>query len=216
MREGSPLTPTPFEDYLRELSAVGRHMLVLPTTTRELALLEQLGLRPDVDAIVGRNEHALAPAELLTRIEDKAPAPDARVLVFSDQLVSAVDAPLLVRRDGVARYVSSLEYILNAQYGYALLAINGDRLSRLPAGAPAVDVLGLLVDHLEANERLGSNWLVRELQTQRLPQDRRLQQRRRIRALRSSILHMIGRARKTWSADHDRTLQTLDDLYRNR
>ncbi|MEO7326278.1 MAG: hypothetical protein ABIW82_15760 [Dokdonella sp.] len=206
------------ESYERQARSTGAHVLMLPTTSPILAAVERLGLRPKVDAVVGRRsrQSTMVPADLLAHLADNRLMSDARIIVFTDQLVSPVDAPLLVSRNGRTQYVSALEYVLNAEYQCPLFAMNGRQLDYLPGNSPADRVLNFIVDHLDANELLGEAWLARSLQIQRQPQERRFQQRRRVRAMRSSIMHMVGPSRHHWDTSHEDKLRVLDDLYRGR
>jgi|GEM_PF-5265660 hypothetical protein len=215
MRKGLSQIESTFAAYEIEARTAGCHGVILPSS---LVMIDRLGLRSGVDAIVGRSmgKHMLAPAELLTRLSENPLKPSALIVVFTDQLVSVVDAPLLVRQGKQAQYVSSIEYILNVHHQCPLFAISSDGLEYLPVGAAPAQVFSLVTGHLRANDRLGNDWMVKNWQIQRSPQDRRFQQRRRIRAMRSSVMHMMGRDQYLWNPGHDDKLRTLDDLYRNR
>lgn len=218
MQEGISSDKALLESYERQACSIGPHVLMLPTTAPFLAAVDRLGLRPKIDMVVGRSarKFTIYPADLLAHLADNRLMSDARVIVFTDQLVSALDAPLLVSRNGRAQYVSALEYVLNAEHECPLFAMNGDQINYLSENAPPDRVLNFIVDHLDANQLLGDAWLTRSLQSQRLPQERRFQQRRRVQAMRSSVLHMVGRSRHAWDTSHEDKLRVLADLYRGR
>ncbi len=153
------------------------------------------------------------PAALLARLQQEPAALPRRVIIFTDQLVSARDATIEVRRDGKTLFLSPLEFILNNQYRYPLYAVNGGGLASLMDAAPITDVLKFTLEHLDAAEALGPGWLAREQQDPRTSESRRVQRRRYIRAMQSSILGMMGNHGAAWQQGADEKLGTLDVMY---
>jgi hypothetical protein len=194
----------------------GRQAIILPTTSDALrcaSLLSDLGL---LDVTVGRwkDIHALAPAQALARVEHSKDEQSISMVVFSDQLVSAVDAPVLVDTGSTQHFASSIEYVLNNLYGFHLRFFLAARRSLdIPAGSSANLVFSAHHKYLLACEAQGATWVARSEQIRRTPDFRRRQQRIRIQALRSSLLFMTSMGHHPWDKSYDGKLQTLDHLY---
>lgn len=153
------------------------------------------------------------PATLLRQLQHDDATMPRHITLFTDQLVSARDATLEVRRDGKTLFLSPLEYILNNQYRYPLYAVNGGSLVYLMDAAPIRNVLKFTLEHLDAAEAIGPNWLAGEIQGERLSESRRTQRRKYIRAMQSSILGMMSSPDVAWRQGADEKLDLLDVMY---
>jgi len=158
----------------------------------------------------------LTPAALLAKLQREPATPPRRHILFTDQLVSARDATVEVRRGGKARFLSPMEFILNNEYRCPLYAVNGGGLACLMEDAPIQSVLKFTLEHLDATEALGEDWLAREQQDDRTPESRRVLRRKFIRAMQSSILGAIGTQGTCgigWRHFVDDKLGTLNAMY---
>ncbi len=153
------------------------------------------------------------PAALLTRLQQDPIALPRRVVLFTDQLVSARDATIEVRREGKTLFLSPLEFILNNQYRRSLYAVNGAELACLTEAAPIEAVLKFTLEHLDAANALGLDWLARELQEDRTSESRRALRRKYIRAMQSSILGMTVAHDSAWQHVADEKLTALNAMY---
>lgn len=141
--------------------------------------------------------------------DGRSPAPK----LVTDQLVNAVDAPVLLERGGRQVFVSGHEHFLNAQLNYPVHIWAGECWVELAGLADPAQLFGALLDHLGACERLGSNWLARDLQFERFPDGRRLVRRHRIQAFRSSLMHSVVRDPALWATGIGEKLGTLERLH---
>jgi hypothetical protein len=153
---------------------------------------------------------------LLSSIHSGVLPPGRRLAMFTDQLVNAVDAPMLLERGGRQVFVSGHEHFLNVRLNYPVHIWVGERWVELSGLADPADLFGALLDHLSACERLGPNWLARELQYERFPDGRRLVRRHRIQALRSSLMHSVVRDPRQWASGIGEKLDTLERLHARR
>lgn len=110
-------------------------------------------------------------------------------IIFSDQLVSAVDAPLLVEHDGTRSYFPAVELIAHVEYGFELHVWTGSAFNALRPPTKEVDVLRLLFRYFSACDELGQQWLMREGRRQSCPTQRATQARIRLRTFHSALMH---------------------------
>ena len=163
--------------------------IIVATTRSSIDRAMDLSNRGMVTGIIGADSaYSIAPSEALHKLERK---PGRHIIVvFSDQLTSSVDAPVLTSRQGQQRFLSLVEAILNNLHGFRLIACTHEGPISLPPGSPLVSVLRVLSDHLDANRRIGSNWLAEAAQVQRLPGIRLSESRIRQRIFHSAMMHM--------------------------
>lgn len=197
-------------------SGAARQALILPTTPDALrfrSLLSDLGL---VALTVGRSDFlpALSPAQALEHVERLNPDKGVSIVVFGDQLVSAMDAPIFVRAGTVYQYLSSIEYLLNQLHGFQLrFSVAPKQSIDLDSCSPAAAIFSAYVDYLACCAAQGQNWLARSTQEMRYPAFRRRQQKIRVQALRSSLLHMTTMGKHSWNASYDEKFQILERIY---
>jgi hypothetical protein len=153
------------------------------------------------------------PAALLARLQREPTSLPGRVIIFTDQLVSARDATIEVRRDGNTLFLSPLELILNNQFEYTLYAVNGADHPCLMKDSSIEAVLTFTLAHLDAAQAMGSDWLARDQQELRLPKRRRDQRRRHVRTMQSSILGMLATHHDAWAQSVETKLGLLDGMY---
>lgn len=191
-------------------------VVILPTVAVTIAEVERLIENRTVHGLIGCRRHRVAKTaepELLSSIHSGALPPGRQLVIFTDQLVNAVDAPVLLERGGRQVFVSGHEHFLNVQLNYPLHIWVGECWVELAGRADPAALFGALLDHLGACERLGPSWLARELQYERFPDGRRLVRRHRIQALRSSLLHSAVRDPTQWARGIGEKLGTLERLH---
>lgn len=204
-------------DPIAKLGA-GRQVLILPTTPQALhfcSLLSALGL---VDLTVGRREVlpglAYAPARALELVERLNPDQAFSIVVFGDQLVSAMDAPISVRTSNSYQYHSSFEYVLNHLHGFSLrFSVAAERSIHFSSCSPDEQIFRAYADYLAGCAAQGSSWLARSAQQERTPEFRRRQQRIRVQSLRSSLLHMTTIGKHSWDASYGGKFEILERIY---
>lgn len=139
---------------------------------------------PDLAIVAPGLPGGLAPHDVIRHLQSGMLAD--RVLIFSDQLVSARHATVPVRSSGRVIYLSGVEAVL-ASRGYRLHCA----LSRGHAVEPE-DVAGALrfvLDHLARCDGLGSDWRMREAQSERELDARVAGAQRELRYLESAVLY---------------------------
>lgn len=134
----------------------------------------------------------LTSMQLLEELQSADHQDTCVVIVFSDQLTSAVDAPLLVEQAGTLLYLSGLEVVAHRNYQFEVKAWTGNTLESVSATATAADILWLLYRHLKACQTLGSQWLMRDCQAERYPGERIAQARLRLLTLHSVVMHAFA------------------------
>ncbi|HST44688.1 MAG TPA: hypothetical protein VLK29_05620 [Luteimonas sp.] len=165
--------------------------LLVPTTSDNLA--EAARLR-DAGSILlvadAAHPGATGPSDILLRL---ASAPGSRpdLVVFSDQILSAADANVLVHGDRIDAFVSPFEAVLNLKYGYCLGVWAPGGYRRIAPGTATPVVLAAVARHLLECDTLGDAWLVRHLQRLRSPARRRADARRKLRFFRSAISNVF-------------------------
>jgi len=192
-----------------------RSAFIIPTTRGGLQLWSELIGKGGLDLSIGRGALAgvLPPDQALSRIGSYAEVEGINVAVFSDQLVSAVDAPILVERDGVEIYLSSTEIILSKVYGFDLLFYKKEMMTRISSCAEVGIILTELWDYLSACEKCDDDWMVRSMQTQRHVQFRRTAARIRAQYIRSSLLHMVAIEGDPWRPQYNDKLEVLARIH---
>lgn len=162
---------------------------ILPTTRSWLAFAreascQQAGTTTIVDGSGSRN--AVRPTGLLRALASGS-RPNL-IIIFADQLTASSDATVLVRANRGNYYVSPLEYILHATYGYVLSfwGLNGEQWVH-ERDESALNVLSALDVYLRECHGLGEEWLARSVQGERTQEYRREEALRRLRFFRSAI-----------------------------
>lgn len=190
-----------FQEVVRHGSRDG--LFVLPSTSRSLADTRRvLSTSPvlfigDPTVIPGAITPAAYVARLHTPCSASSGAPFA--IAFTDQLVSANDAPILITRNGQLTFMPVLEVLAQCQYKVNVHIWNGEEVARLTAQC-AGDVLREVAAYFDACSRLGSAWLMRDRQALRLPAVRIDQARRRLRLYQSAIFNSSADAPLSMSA----------------
>jgi hypothetical protein len=112
-----------------------------------------------------------------------------RCVVFTDQLVTASDAPLLIKHGDTKAYYPTLELIAHQMYGFTIHAWTGEtRRTSLPPHSCHTEVLHILQAYFEACRSLGSRWLVRDIQHHKSTEHRIAEARRRARGFQSALM----------------------------
>lgn len=168
--------------------------IVLPTTHATLKLAKMLHKRGEATPIRGDVEIQPFGIQVDHLLADLSNGCSPNLLIFSDQLVSASDATILIRTATTSTFVSPLELILNRKYGYELQLW---RSTGLHAVAAQIDdpesIYRHLLTYLSACSLLGDIWLARRLQVQRLPEMRLYIAKRKARMFRSAIFDLYLR-----------------------
>ena len=167
-----------------------RRVVVIPTTQMTLdAIPRWVESTASLAVVAPSVAGGLTPEQLLAQLKSPDAVQPQAVIVFSDQLVSPVHAPLLVEHQGTTQYLPALEIVAHLNYGLELRVWVGDGFAKpLPECAPA-DVLRLLIRYQASCQALGDRWLMQESQATRSPANRVNQARRRLRLLHSLVMH---------------------------
>lgn len=187
--------------------------IIVATTRSNIDRAVDLSSKGMITGIIGADPaYSIAPSEALHKLERK---PGRHiVVVFSDQLASSVDAPILTSRQGQQCFLSLVEAILNNLHGFRLMVSTHESAISLPPGSPLVSVLRVLWDHLDANRQIGRNWLAEALQIQRQPGTRLSEGRVRQRVFHSAVMHMYWKHPDFNPARFDQIHGQLKSLYR--
>ncbi|MDV3512688.1 hypothetical protein R1L06_18340 [Stenotrophomonas sp. C4297] len=187
--------------------------IILATTRSNINRAIELSTRGMVTSIIGKDPaYSEAPSDAFQKLDD-SPGTHA-VIVFSDQLTSSLDAPVLTSQRGQQRFLSLAESILNSTYGFRLVVSTYEGMFMLPPCSPLVSVLRIISNHLDSNAMLGGDWLVQELQTERHPSRRLIENRVRQRAFHSALMHMYWTHPDFNPERFDRIHGQLKSLYR--
>lgn len=167
-----------------------RSLYVVPSTDATLAAIprwqaDQAGIAVVAPLVPG----TLSPLELLASLKSDQTAPPRAAIVFSDQMASAVHAPLLVESGGQTLYVSAMEAVAHVRHGWPVRAWVGGTFAAVQADGDMRDVLRLLVRYLGTCHALGDAWRMRESQSMRSAATRALHLRRQIQMFRSSLMY---------------------------
>jgi hypothetical protein len=184
-----------------------RRLFVVPTTADTLAHARLWSSSPRV-AIVGTAvDDAHSPASLLAVLNSDAAQRPHTIILFTDQLVDVVNAPVAVMHQGQVVYASALEAVLHIAHGYRAQVWTGAGFEALGEAREMADVMGLLMRYYAACDRLGAAWAARHLQAQRLPAQRAQQARRQLRMGLSALMYACRTS--TLSADLRSTTQQI-------
>lgn len=178
----------------RAIEQAGRDgLFVLPTTRQTLAdakkLVDLFGCIVIGDPTV--LSEAIGPAKYLSWLLDHdAIATDAKpfAIAFTDQLVSAYHASILVQQSNQIEFMPGLEVLVSCRYATPVHVWNGDRATKLVAQHP-LTVLREVAAYFTACAALGDVWLMHDRQLMRLPLQRVDQARRRLRLYQSTLFN---------------------------
>lgn len=166
-----------------------RRLYVIPTTPTTLNSIPRwLGsnARPHV---VANTPQGLTTTQLLASLKTADRKEPVVALVFSDQLTSAADAPVLAEHSGRHLYLSALEIVAHCRYQLDVYAWTGHGLVRAPSHSDPAEILQLLHQYLVACDALGRQWLTRSLQADRFLENRISLAHFRLRMFHSAIMH---------------------------
>lgn len=163
-----------------------RGMFVLPSTAHHAAALPSW--IADGDFIVAPLWGYPATRLVEQLVASRAPS---RVVFFSDQCVSCLDAPIHVIRKGYATSLSTVEVLAARNFGYTLRVWDGKACVEV-RDTTTERVLGVLLDYLHACAALGEAWLARDAQGQRCPSARRRAAMTRTRMAQSLLMQGIA------------------------
>jgi hypothetical protein len=157
-----------------------------------------------------------APVQLLARLRSDESAKPRIILIFSDQLVSPEIATIPVDVDGSISYVSGLEAVLYARYGYMLRAVLASGVETAAAPGTVEEVLALLDRYFAACELLGDAWLMRARQVERERGMRLREAKMRLRYFQSAVFYAyrerpLDQVGLTALRRVDQTIQYLTD-----
>lgn len=169
-----------------------RGLFIVPSTRATVASISvwqrsTTGVTVVAPSIAG----TLPPTELLAQIKSDAPQRPRVAIVFSDQLVSPLHAPLLVEHAGGTEYLSGLEAVAHVGYGFRVAAWIGNGFEVAPASCDTAGVLRLLLRYYAACNELGERWLMHGSQAMRLPANRARQAHRQLRLFHSAVMHAL-------------------------
>jgi len=95
-----------------------RHAIILPTTHDIISEVDKKTSQGAVNAIIGRKaDNYCSPSDFLRQIGELKSLSRLVAIIFTDQLVSSIDAPLLVSSSDRLWFLSGLEIVLNNTYG---------------------------------------------------------------------------------------------------
>lgn len=156
-----------------------RLVCLLPTspTLQDSELYSTFGM------VIGARPGVLTVHDGLRRVQQDPPP---RILIHSDQLVEPAVANVLVLVDEFEGYISSIEFLLNSKYGYALFAWAGESWLDVPPGSSVREVASAVVAHLLACRSL-HDWELGGMQRRRMRRVRQDVSDRKMRFVRSSI-----------------------------
>ena len=170
-----------------------RGLFVIPSTADTLAHAKLWGSSPRVAVVGTVTAGAQAPASLLAMLNGDSARRPHTIILFTDQLVDVVNAPVAVQHQGQVVYASALEAVLHMVHGYGAQVWTGSGFESLGDAHGGVqqmaDVMGLLMRYYAACDRLGASWAARHLQLQRLPAQRAQQARRQLRLCLSALMY---------------------------
>lgn len=132
-----------------------------------------------------------SPVDFMRIIEDEEGAHDLRVIIFTDQFVSAEHAPLLVQENGKELFFPVLEVLAVERHGFSVACWSGNSFSfhaPSPLLNPREGVLRALLEYYEACNLLGDAWLARNRQYLRSAKGRIEEARERIRIYQSVVM----------------------------
>ena len=166
-----------------------RTLYVLPSTRNVLSTV--LDWREDQLTIVSpQTMGCMDAAEFLSLLRDPAHIEATPCICFSDQLISAVEAPVPVEINGARFYFPGIELIANRSHAYALMFWTGSSFTHVPPASDDASVLSASALYFRACDALGDAWLLRDAQLERSHRRRAELARIRARTLHSVLMHM--------------------------
>lgn len=162
-------------DAVIRLINVGPVGIVLPTTEETLNRTADIAKASSV-FVVGTAKHIAhrvqeiriySPSDCLGELSKISLANMPPVIIFTDQLVDPVTAPILARRKGELWFYSSLEAVLAIKYRYPLRIWQGKGLLHVDDANEAAAILGTLASYYDSCDDLANDWLMRQHQVSR-------------------------------------------------
>lgn len=176
---------------LGELFTMGatRTIVLVPSTAETFAGIPRWVQEwPDLLVVAPSRPESIAPQHLLDMVRSPGALP-ARIIVFSDQLVSALHANVPVHCAGGVEYVSGLEAVLHVRYAYRIGTwTQYGFVVQNPPGTMEISIR-MLVQYFSDCKSLGDSWLMRDAQKFRSIRERISQARRELRFLESAVLY---------------------------
>lgn len=164
-------------------------VVLVPSTPETLANTTRWSQTwPDLLVVAPIHVEALTPQQLLERVRSNV-TPPARILIFSDQLVSALHANVPLEQAGRIEYVSGLEAVLNARYAYRIAVWTPEGFEVQNPCETVEVAMGMLIRYFAHCRSLGERWIMRDQQTSRSLRERVVQARRELRFLESAVLY---------------------------
>lgn len=163
--------------------------IIAATTRSNINRAIELRRRGLITEIIGTDPaYSTTPSDALRKLEGDAGI--HTIIVFSDQLTSSLDAPVLTSHHGQQRYLPLAEGVLNSIHEFQIMTGTCDDTITLPPCSPITSVLRTISNHLDSNQKLGGDWLAQPVQTKRWPATRLAESRFRQRVFHSALMHM--------------------------
>lgn len=175
-----------------ELETVGRRRLfVVPSVQSTFDRVTEWSLSRSRPVLIGRPtmRGLLGSTHLLNMLKDTKEHDPFTAVVFSDQLTSAADAPMLIEKSGRPIFLSAIEVIAYCNYMLEIHIWTGNRFEATQESPKPEDILLTLYRYLTACERSGRDWLAVGYQAERYPKVRIAQAQMRLQMLQSTIMH---------------------------
>lgn len=183
---------------------------LVPTTASIIRFVEAAKRKHPALRVVGPMAGGnIAPAKLLAGLRSGSIG-RTPVLVFSDQLVGP-DVATIPRSVGEkVEYMSALEAVMLATYGYTLKAAVSGNIERVepPGSVPAA--VSFLAKYFEEADALAETWLLREHQESRLHEGRLREAKLRSRCFQSSVFHLYST--RSLDASGRSALKAVDEV----
>lgn len=175
-----------------ELEIVGRRRLfVVPSIKSTIDRVTEWSLSRSRPVFIGRStmRGLRGPTHLLNMLKDANEHDPLTAVVFSDQLTSAADAPMLIEKSGRLVFVSAIELVAHCNYLLEIHVWTGNRFETAQESSKPEDILLMLYRYFTSCERIGRDWLAAGYQAERHPTIRIAQAQMRLQMLQSTIMH---------------------------
>ena len=171
-----------------------RRLFVVPSTKTTLDRIADWSLSKSRPILVGQPtlQGLWGPNDLLSMLKGANERDPGTAIVFSDQLTSAADAPMLIEKSGRLIFVSAIEVIAHCNYQFEIHAWTGNGFEAAPESSKPEDILLLLYKYFTACEDLGRDWSAAGHQADRYPRARIAQAQIRLQMLQSTVMHTFS------------------------
>lgn len=180
--------PPMWLDYILD-GMEGPTLHLLPTTPQLVSIVRDRAAARPITVIGPSLPGGLDATRFLALLKAGSIIGRGICISFSDQLVSAADAPLPVEHGGVRSYFPAIELIANRGYSFTLRVWAGDGFRLIHPSATKGEILRALDQYFRSCESLGSEWLARAAQTERSHAERIKKARLRLRAFHSALMN---------------------------